>query len=86
MNGNCLDCHYSAGLRVVNPVNIAPILYEFSVCSIILLVKSIIGKVSFEFDAYVDAVLSSRTVDHEFFYQKFDKLLLYFRSTSYTII
>ena len=73
-----------AGLGVANPMNIAPIVYESSVRSTILLVKSIIGKVPFEFDAHVNAVLSSRTVDHqvksEFFHQKFDELLPSFDS------
>ena len=54
-----------AGLAVVNPVHIAPIQYESAVHSTILLVKSIIGKVPFKFDAHANAVLSSKTVDHQ---------------------
>jgi len=73
------------GLGVSNPISSASYFYDSSICSIVVLVKSLVSAMLFELDAHLEAV-SFAKADHRklidsVFNEQFDRLLPSFDST-----
>ena len=54
------------GLGIFNPVAMSDYCYDSSVCSTLLLHKSILGSDTFELDAHVETVQSTKRFDRQY--------------------